>query len=219
MALLFTVLCASQLYGMEPEQHKGFGGLSPEIQVMIISFLNEYKNLADVIKAIKETSRVDKELNAIINDMYGNQKEFTKLVHILANKFNKSTYEVANEFNTPFGEKYNSLNSQFMAAINLSNAENISNFINQGADINYSSNLNTPLILATSKWNYEIIQLLLQYGANANFNNPTTGTALDFAQERHAAIGQKPMFDNAEARENREKIIILLKETMIKGQK
>ena len=84
IALLFTLLCAGALNGMEqPEQghYVGLAELSPEIQVMIIQTLNTYdktfspeKNLTNTVNAIKAMSETNKQLNEVVNDMYGNLK-------------------------------------------------------------------------------------------------------------------------------------------------
>ena len=89
--LLCALVCAGQMYGMESQQSY-MEELSPEVKVMIIQALhntynpklNSEENLKSIINAIKAMSEVNTELNAIVNYMYGNQKKFTELVHILA---------------------------------------------------------------------------------------------------------------------------------------
>jgi len=196
IAILFTILCASALNGMENPQYgsyKGLGNLSPEIQVMIIQALNTYKNPVDVINAIKAISLVDKELNEIINQEYGNQKGFTKLVHILADKFNETTGEIADKFKTPAANEYIKLGSQLVNTImdsDKSEGEKTKNeviaLIKDGADVNFSRKwyfgdeefgkdwfIETPLGNAiVFKENIELTKLLIQSGANPEKLNP-----------------------------------------------
>jgi len=191
IALLFTILCAGALNGMEnPEQghYKGLGGLSPEMQVMIIQTLNntyDYtlsskENLKNIINAIKATSLVDKELNETVNDIYGNQKGFTALVHVLAKKFNTSTYNVAKEFKTKASQEYLDLGTQLANAIREKDNAKVAELISQDADVNFIENPyrwimggkyrgNTILLTAVMyKHLVGSIQLLLDAGANPN---------------------------------------------------
>src|SRR6476660_2972139 len=107
IVLLFTILCVGALNGMEQPQKGHYGGLaelSPEIQVMIIQSLNTYdknltpeENLTNIVNAIKAMSETNKQLHAVVNDMYGNLKGFTALVVILAEQFpNMTREEIAN---------------------------------------------------------------------------------------------------------------------------
>jgi len=92
IALLLTILCAGQLYGMENPNQDGMAGLPPEVQVLIIQALKSGNDLDAVIKGIKNASEISKSLKQIINAEYGdfsNLKGFTALAHMLAKKFPK----------------------------------------------------------------------------------------------------------------------------------
>ena len=189
--VLFILLCAGALNGMESEQgrFKGLGGLPPEVQVMIIQTLhntyddnlNAEENLKNIIKDIKATSLVDKELHKIINDMYGNQPGFTALAHMLAKKLNISTFRVAQAFNTDASQEYLALGTALANAIRENNSAQVAELISQGADVNFMekpANLsflslkyrgNTLLITAILyKNSADMIKLLLDAGANPN---------------------------------------------------
>src|SRR5258708_39238807 len=86
--LVCALICVGQLYGMEKEQKQENWNLLPrEVQVLVIQALNSGNTLDEVIKSIKSLSLVNKELNSIVNETYGNLEQFTALVHLLAKKF------------------------------------------------------------------------------------------------------------------------------------
>ncbi len=193
--LLFTLLCVSALNGMEnPESdnYKGLGGLSPEIQVTIISYLKEYNNLENIINAIKATSLVDKELNEIVNGEYGNQKGFTKLLITLLNKFNGInkpshsaihlyTREMVEKFRTPTAKKYlqilTTVSEELKDILRIDeslahslNPIKISQFVKNGDNINFFNIYGTTLLLRALEMSMPVssIKLLLEAGANPN---------------------------------------------------
>ncbi len=53
----------------------GMGDLPREIQTIIITYLNEYNDLDELIATLKATSRTNKQLRDIIEEKYGNQKD------------------------------------------------------------------------------------------------------------------------------------------------
>lgn len=207
--LLLTILCAGHLYGMEPEQgytNTNLNELSPEVRYMIVRALsttynpklNNIENLKNTVNALNAMSRVNKQFNAIINDLYGksqeNLKEFTKLVHILADNFNVSTKEVAMMFNTPIAQQYIDLGEQLVILVygdkldprrqmeiynktgklptNV-DPQDIITLIKNGADVNYISKLDpkidykeSPLSAAVFVENVALVNLLLEHGAN-----------------------------------------------------
>lgn len=111
--LLCAIMCASQLYGMEPEQSH-MEKLSPEVKTMIIGVLhntynpkfNSEEDLNNIVNAIKTMSEVDLEFNAIVKYIYNNQKKFTKIIYTLAAKFNYTPSNIATKFKTPLAKKY-----------------------------------------------------------------------------------------------------------------
>ncbi len=193
IALLFTILCAGMLNGMEPEQgrFKGWGDLLPEMKVMVIQTLNttyddqlsSQENLKNIIAAIKATRLVDTESNKIITTMYGDQSGFMTLAHILAKELNTSTYNVAKEFKTNASQKYLDLGTQLANAIRGKDNAKVAELIIKGADVNFMENPvnmplhikyrgNTLLITAIMYQNSaEVIKLLLDKGANPNLEN------------------------------------------------
>jgi len=210
ITLLFTLLCVAALNGMEnPERndYKGFGGLSPEIQVMIIRSLNIHDTLYNIIKAIKATSLVDKELNEIVNGEYGNLAGFTALLHTLANKFPDATKEnMATLFNTEIANKYLELNRDFEYRTgNLHNPnqtkmlDTLTQFIDQGADPDYTWNhslrgtyfyhsiltnfYRRALISGGDKDAITAVESLLKKKTDPNYKFGQSGTLLNFAQK------------------------------------
>jgi len=193
IALLFTLLCAGALNGMENPEHDhhiGLEKLSPEIQVMIIQDLNTYdpnlsdkENLITVIKAINAISRTNQQLNAVVNNVYDNQKKFTALVHMLADKSNKNRHSIAYTFKIPASKEYIRLARELFDAITNGNIDKVTQLITQGADVNYNTRAATPLlftIMGENK-NAKMVKLLLDSGANPNFIH-SNGTTLEHAQ-------------------------------------
>ncbi len=188
LILLFTIVCAGQLYGMGPERGRyvGLGDLPRETQVIIVTYLQTNDNLDGTIAAIKEASKgvglANKQLNAIVNEVYGIPKGFTALVHLLADKFNTSTEDVAGKFGTPVAENYQILGRELLLAISFSkDEEKIAELIQQGADVNYIGHPvldpysnTTPLMYVAAKYAsavspyINIVKLLLNAGANPN---------------------------------------------------
>jgi hypothetical protein len=207
IALLLTIVCAGQLYtmkriyGMEPERghYVGLGDLPREVQAIIIAYLQTNDDLDGTIAAIKEASKgvglVNKQLNEIVNEVYGIPKGFTALVHVLADKFNTSTENVANKFNTSAAETYVKLGSSLL---NLSGDrtqaayDEMTDLIKQGADVNFEeTNVDfgsefTPLGLAVRNFDAEGVRLLLDSGAKP------TKSQLDEAEEIVALYQDDP---------------------------
>src|SRR5262249_49326046 len=136
--------------GMEYKQE----GLSVYIKPVIITYLEKYDDLDDLVRSIKEdsTNKYNPELKRIV---YGdNQKGFMELVHILADKFHVTTAEVASGFNTPAAEKYLELGHSLLDVVKDSsskrgglvralsyhlNLSTLSTLIKEGADVNFST--------------------------------------------------------------------------------
>jgi len=216
LTLLLTLLCASALNGMGPGygHFRGLGDLPPEIQVMIIQTLNTYNTLDDVINAIKAISKTNQQLNAIVTEEYGNQKRFNALVHTLANKFNTTTKTVAQKLGTLAAKIYITAGDILVQAIKNNSINHIIQAINAGADINYSFNTGhetlTPLLLAVTHEQADIVKLLLEKGANPNF----IGSHDVITERGLKAIDYLSMKkDNSE---QKEKIKALLEEAMKK---
>lgn len=211
--LLCAIMCASQLYGMEPEQSH-MEKLSPEVKTMIIGVLhntynpkfNSEEDLNNIVNAIKTMSEVNLEFNAIVKYIYNNQKKFTKIIYTLAAKFNYTPSNIATKFKTPLAKKYVNLTDKLEDAATNFNSEEVKNLIEQGADINAREMLQL-VIIHYGRRNfdniYNMIKLLLKHGANPSTKHPFSGaTALDRVEEfsKYYTIAEK------------EQLITLLKE-------
>ncbi len=133
LILLFTILCIGQLYGMEAQHISELPG---ELQKIIIK------------KALAQSNNLDKTINMIgkLSTLYGiqyNIKDFTQLVHILADKFNTSTEHIAQEFNTPIAQKYLDLGRKLynLKVIRYSPlfVNRVTQLMKDGADINFNT--------------------------------------------------------------------------------
>ncbi len=183
IALVFIIVCAgalvcaSQLYGMEPDYMKSgyMENLPEDVQILIIQDLISGNNLRAITRGINAANKTT--LSTTINKIYGNQKVFTQLVHMLADKFNTFPYVIAKEFKTPTAEKYIKLGDQLLQSIknykkNPAEAySNVIEILEQGADVNCSDFIGmTPLNYAMRDHPYgepsiELIKLLLDSGA------------------------------------------------------
>jgi len=170
--LLLTLLCAGQIYGMEPLYPKpgllagSWENLPTEVQSLIMTAVAQSgNNLDNAIKNIVRFSKVNKELNNMINlnDLQG----FTKIVHILADKFNDLPQDIAKAFHTSVAERYVQLADSLVLAIDGGDLEKTKQLISEGADPNFYNFLEDAISnTITKKYNIKIIQLLLNNGAN-----------------------------------------------------
>jgi hypothetical protein len=183
LILLFTITCAaSQMYGMETEN---IGGLPKEIQNQITqTAIASSKNLNETVVMIK---RLSTSFGISYDKLFDNIKDFTKLVHMLADKFDASTNSVAMLFGTPIAKEYSNLGENLLDKVLFS--YDIGSLIKQGADINFTTYRKigreqkggrvTPLIYAVSNDYAKKIKALLDSGANPNYKSPQFGIALD----------------------------------------
>jgi len=118
MTILFTILCAGQLYGMEPEE---------QVRKTAEKWLAVGKSLGDTAQAMKNTVKG--------YDL----KQFTELVHIFADKFNRTTENVALLFNTPNANEYIRLGKEMIEYTDFNFSEGVIEAIQKGGDINYST--------------------------------------------------------------------------------
>lgn len=186
IAVLLTILCVGQLYGMERdgmEREQGnYMGVSIEDLPLNIQSLimypntndadKNYTNLEKIIRTIIMTSK-SKQLN---DNPYDNQRGFTALVHMLGHKFNINPSTVAYMFKTPIAKEYRRLGDNLIASLNERKknnikSEDITNLINQGADVNYNAFKGfptnwTPLDRAIISLDLEMVKLLLKNGAD-----------------------------------------------------
>jgi hypothetical protein len=191
--IICSLICVSALKGMGPGHYgAGFSDLPREVQAMIIQYVHNYNNPKELIAAIKNTSMVNKKLNQIVQEMYGNIgdiKGFNTIINVLAKRFpDEYRFELANMFNTPMSRHYNKLGHEFIDILNrltksynevnvdqeLANAQAL---INAGVDPNYSwkrtnsSLLKNMLQLAKENEKYiPFVQLLLENGAQPSIS-------------------------------------------------
>ncbi len=198
MTLLFTILCAGQLYGMEPELNPAIWGqeqLPNDVKTLVmVTLAQSGDNLDLAINNIKKASLINKTLNQMINAAYGNLQGFTKLVHMLADKFDKPTKTVAEKFGTPVAKQYIELGDLLISKIGLirfyrEGISEVTQLIKNGADVNYSAggptiklqdpelpqtsmsytvtenSFITPMWTAVRSANLKTVKLLLNFGA------------------------------------------------------
>ncbi len=197
IVLLFTLLCAGHLYGMKrlrPTEKTEEKLEAKELEAIWEALLEDVKPLIIMASAegdedldttiynIIKVSLINKQLNEMINEKYGNLPGFTALVHTLAKKFNKSTKTIAEKFKTPTAEQYIQLSQNLLKAVKLNTIDEVAKLIKQGADVNYGTgyavtkpldvltdtnyyDAQTPLFFAVMLSDHEIAKLLLNAGA------------------------------------------------------
>jgi len=195
--LLFTMLlCTSALNTMENPQLGryviGMEDLSAEVKALIVSAISTYDNPNDIVNTIKATSHTNLELNAIVNDMYSNQKGFKALIQTLAKKFNSAPPVIAEKFNTAASKKYLNLAVTLLNAISYdAPIDQITQLINQGADVNYYNKDGISLLLLATSYksdedndNPELVKLLLDSGANPYVVNKDGFSIMNFIYDQ-----------------------------------
>ena len=165
--LLFTIVCAGQLYGMEKEKEEAVGlytssEMLPEIKQQIISAaLASSKNVDEAIDAIKKFSILH---GVQFDKFFNNLQTFSKVVSLLIEKYPQSTHSViAKKLNPSLAKEYDALNKRLTTS---GSVEVVAELLNQGADINYQSKGDSPLSLAVLNVNADSVKFLLEHGAN-----------------------------------------------------
>lgn len=188
IALLFMIVCAGALNGMEPMKAERISDLPEDVHNEIIK-----KALAsgDTLSEVMQTVNVASALRGM---RYNNLKDFTKLVHILAaNTFDTQTDMVAWHLKnfapdmTEIANQYITLTHNLTDAIETRNINAADLSIQQGADVNYSFfceeyGYTIALISAVRNKDKAMVKLLLDAGANPHFKDRYRKTALDYAQ-------------------------------------
>lgn len=141
---------------------------------------------------------IDEAINTVKHLQGTTLKDFTALVSILAKKFpDEPRSLIATKFNTPIADQYVSLGMRLIKILGGDYRDTMKRetmkAIQDGADVNFTTyvkNMNgntkimTPLFFTgsgTSNWvpSREIIQLLLNHGADQYFNVKDDGTLLE----------------------------------------
>lgn len=178
VSLLLTILCAGQLYGME-NTDLSQGAMEPEKK----SNLGAFEQLPPELRQIVAQTAL--ELSTDINQAItiakilpiNNLKDFTKLVHILADKFEYyTTQDIAKAFKTPASKAYLDLAKELADAIYYGDVNKVTESIKKGADVNFDTNdigfSSLPLLfyaISRGGGGNEVIKLLIDNGVNLNY--------------------------------------------------
>ena len=203
---MFTLICTGRIYGMESQPL--YDTLPKELQDELVNTaLATNKSVDDVVNTIKALGSLyrvpyntqaainlfmktlpndlHKAINAVKNLQGTKPEDFTKLVHILANKFNTTTAKIAITFNTPTAQQYINL---WTKAKDLPDTNTLAQLIENGLDVNvtYGPDLSSLLIKTlelgcTSEKTKKRVILLLDAGANPHYKNRNGQTALYWA--------------------------------------
>lgn len=177
LILLFSIVCAAgQLYGMEPANP--YKSLLPELKREIINIALTRDNLDEAVGMIQG-------LSTLHNVRYDNLSDFTRLVHMLANKFNALPSIVAEGFKTLTAQKYLKLSRElYEIMLRKNNIPEAQKLIAKGADILYEPALIYFIVsdydLSISP--FEKIKFLLNHGADPNVKYHEQ-TALDLLND------------------------------------
>lgn len=125
-------------------------------------------NIKEVVENIKKFSEV---YGVKIDTLFDNLKDFTKLVHILGDKFDTSPQVIAVylHWDTPTAQKYQELYQDFVNALYHGSIEDVKRLIAEGADIVAVSGIicrTLKYLLPMGEPAAEKIKLLLKHGAN-----------------------------------------------------
>ena len=168
--------------------------------------LQEFKSLPkdlkqEIIKmalatssTLNEAIKTIKTMSALWGIEYDNLKDFTQLMHILADKFDTTTYDIAQKFNSGTSRLYLKLGTELGDAIRAKNVDEVIRLISMGSDVNFIENKtyffetkkyrgNTPLIHAIAFPNPIIVKILLEKGANPNLEKQAFESLLDHSKD------------------------------------
>ena len=203
--LLLTIICANSLNGMEAER---IGDLPEELrdEIATAAILSS-ESPDDAIIMIKKLSVL---FSVQYDKLFSNLKDFTRLVHMLGDKFNLPTKEIAERFDTEkksldkklryalkqsvdittVAKKYSNLAKELSDALQQPvDISIIAKLIEQGADVNYTfehfGTIPTPILAqAVSQASPEAVKLLIDGGANPYSVVGGFGTSLDYLHAR-----------------------------------
>lgn len=150
IALVFTIIaCIGTLNGMQKEPEHGYWQYLPkELKQEIINTTSATSiNLHEAILIIEKLSA----LHGVEFDKLFNLKDFTTLAHVLADKFNASTYQIANKFLSKVAMQYLFYGERLLRSVIEANYDRTSHLIKDGADIDYSKQMETILEQPYSK--------------------------------------------------------------------
>ena len=222
IALLFAIICAGQLYGMEPMEAEHIGDLPKELQkeiaqTVVQTAMLESKNVGEAIATIKKLSE---SFGIQYNKLFGNIQDFTKLVYMLLDGFEVSPYlrkgtpylivRDLQDAHFTLASKYLVLREQLDNSVfqGDKNIEKTKKLIEEGADVNSSTILDTTLSanLLLARPAVQTIKLLLDHGANPYAKNIQDLTPLEFANEQDGSQEIIELLQNAMEKEIRSKL-------------
>ncbi len=201
LTLLFSLtiaLCVNALNGMEITKLDPalWGRLPKDMKPIILiafagskAFAESGNNLDAVINYFKEARLVNKTFKHELDNL----KNFTTLMHLLAEKFGKRPIDIAHQFinrlnNLPVAKRYVELYEKLeMEALPMGNIAEVKKLIDEGVDITANPAVLNMAVLMGSALNTgiqakaltTIIKLLLEHGANPYAKGGDNRTALD----------------------------------------
>ena len=209
IALLFTIICAGQLYGMEPMEAEHIGDLPGELQREITqAAIASSKDLGKAIAMIKKLSE---SFGIQYNKLFGNIQDFTKLVYMLLDGFEVSPYlrkgtpyliaQDLEKAHFTLASEYLSLREQLQKSVTEGdkNIEETKKLIEEGADVNSANTifmaLSANFLLARPA--VQTIKLLLDHGANPYAKNIQDLTPLELAKKYRSSPEIIELLQNA----------------------
>ena len=149
LILLFTIVCAGQLYGMVPEyviKAGDMASLPQEIRKFIVLTLVESSTLEEAITAIRLLTETSKELNTMVNEPI----TMRTIIRILAQKFNAPSEYIAKKLNTSGSKNYMTRGLDLRVALYQKDFVGAENLIKSGgADIDYQTADVYPMLCAS----------------------------------------------------------------------
>ncbi len=167
IALLLTIICAGQLYGMDPTslyelrrtgpergRYKGFGDLPQDIKGLVVLTLAQSDTMEEAIQAIRSLTETDTAFNIAANDPI----IIRAIIRILAQKFNAPSEYIAQQLSTKGSEQYVDLSKSLIATLwqgahfHYFDAieKSAEDLINAGADIDFQTADTYPMVCGSS---------------------------------------------------------------------
>lgn len=167
-----------------PNDPTPFKGLLPEVQNIIIGLIisgSNAESLEIATRSIETLSLVNKELNATFN----HPRYCLKVIQSLAKRFNVSDQAVCENLNIPAAKTiYKNQMTLRLICLNKQGQQFIDFVKNNPVDLNftYEPNRANLIILAISSYSLNILQLLLENGADPEQVNKRNITPLMWAK-------------------------------------
>lgn len=169
-AFALTLVAASTIKGMEQlTSETSPKDIEKITHIKIAHIINQSNDRQSAIDTIKGEFNNDQSYEIYTKDL----TKFALVAHMLANKFNTCTTNIALNFDIPIATRYDDLGTELIMAtmrfckeLKNSDFNQITQLIQQGADVNFSSQLYGPsLEIAIRMQCTALIRLLLNHGA------------------------------------------------------